>query len=697
MFFKNLLFTVIIVTGFFVTAELLLAVAGVQPLLLSEDPLVGFADNIPQFIKATRKDGEQMYITPENKLMLFNFQEFPQHKSDNSYRIFCVGGSTTYGRPYRDKLSFCGWLRAYLQAADPSRNWQVINIGGISYASYRVARVMSELKDYQPDLFIVYSGQNEFLEQRSYGALQELPPWVINLDATLNGTRTYSAMKLAMDKIRPATNEMSIKHDELKGEVDEVLNHTMGPESYHRDDTLKQQIIMHYRLNLRRMISIADSVDAGIIFVRPAINIRDMSPFKSQHRNDLDLATLLQWQNLYHDARKLHQAGRPEEALVKYQQALMLDDRYAELHFRTGQALFELQRYDEAETAFRLAVEEDIAPLRILSSMQQAVAEVAEAADIPLVDFQSLMRQTYMEKYGHSVFGGEYFTDHVHTNYEGYRILGLALFDQLVEQGVARPDASWTDNGVEAVRQEVIASIDRVDEGETYLHLGSVLEWAGKFEEAHAMLLRALEILGPDEDIHMRLASSAYSLGRHDEALKYLKMLSPQHGVNTKLGIIMLNQGKLDEALSYCESELKQYPEYNLPHTCIGMVLAMKGEQKTAQTHFERALELAPGNSYIQLRYAEFLVGLQRYDEALGHARESLRINPAQHQAHNTIGSIMIERGEFDQARRHITEALRLQPDDENAMKNLQQLQANFKNANDKRTRSPSPQPSRDI
>ena len=61
MFFKNLLFSIILISGFFLTAELVLALAGVRPLLLSEDPLVGFADTVPQFIKANRADGAEMY------------------------------------------------------------------------------------------------------------------------------------------------------------------------------------------------------------------------------------------------------------------------------------------------------------------------------------------------------------------------------------------------------------------------------------------------------------------------------------------------------------------------------------------------------------------------------------------------------------------------------------------------------------
>ena len=687
MFFKNLLFTVIIVAGFFATAELVLALAGVRPLLLSEDPLVGFADNVPQFIKATRKDGAKMYITPKNKLSLFNFQEFPQQKSDKAYRIFCVGGSTTYGRPYRDGLSFCGWLRAYLRAADPSREWEVINAGGISYASYRVARVMNELENYQPDLFIVYSGQNEFLEQRSYGALQELPAWVINMDATLSGTRIYTAMKRAMDSVKPGAGTLSLNRDELDVEVDDILDHTMGPESYYRDETLKQQIIMHYRLNLRRMARIADSIDAGIVFVKPAVNIRDLTPFKSEHRNDLELDELMQWQSLYNDARKLQQAGRLDDAMTKYRQALAIDDRYAELHFRIGQVLFEQVRYEEAEAAFRRAVEEDVAPLRILASMQQVVEQVAEEEDAPLIDFPAIMRQAYLDEYGHTVFGSEYFTDHVHTNVNGYRKLGMALFEHLVEQGIARPEDTWNDARAEAVTQDKLASIDREDEGVTLLNLGAVFEWAGKFEEARSLLLRALEILGPAEDIYMRLASSSYSVGKVDDAYRYLKemqTLTPDlPGLKTKLGMIRLEQGKTDEAIAYCEAELAINPTDHLPHVCIAKSLIAQGEADKAQVHFDRALETGPHSEVVQLSYAQYLTEQQRDEEALVHGRETLRMNPVNFKAHNLIARIMIKQGKLERARHHITEALRLNPGYDAARENLQLLQASLYGADE--------------
>ena len=142
---KKILFAIITLTLFFAGIELALKLAGVKPVLVLEDPFVGFAGDIPLYVEQEQPDGTIMYATAKNKLQTFNMQQFPKAKSENTYRIFCMGGSTTYGHPFFDDTSFCGWLREFLYVADPSKNWEVINAGGISYASYRVTRLMIEL------------------------------------------------------------------------------------------------------------------------------------------------------------------------------------------------------------------------------------------------------------------------------------------------------------------------------------------------------------------------------------------------------------------------------------------------------------------------------------------------------------------------------------------------------------------------
>jgi hypothetical protein len=165
---------------------------GVVPLAERTDTSVGFSGYAPLFIKRTGPDGEQIYSTAHNKFRWFNPQTFPVQKKEGTTRIFCMGGSTTYGRPYNDLTSFCGWLRQFLPAIDPNRRWEVINAGGISYASYRVARLMKEISDYEPDLFIVYSGHNEFLESRTYSQLLKVPEFVRNLSVLASHMRLYS-------------------------------------------------------------------------------------------------------------------------------------------------------------------------------------------------------------------------------------------------------------------------------------------------------------------------------------------------------------------------------------------------------------------------------------------------------------------------------------------------------------------------
>jgi tetratricopeptide (TPR) repeat protein len=353
-------------------------------------------------------------------------------------------------------------------------------------------------------------------------------------------------MKDMIDAVQSTSLRQAQARNRLDGEVDEILNHTIGPESYHRDDDLKRQVTTHYRLNLMRMARIARSAGAGMILVQPAVNIKDMSPFKSEHREGLGEHTQRDWEVLFQQAMDLYEAGEFSEALNAYQQALSMDDRHADLHFRIGKTHFELQQYDRAEQAFRRAVEEDIAPLRILASMQQSLEEVAAAENAPLINFPGILREAYLTQYDHAIFGKEYFPDHVHTNMEGYRLLGLALFDELVAQGIATHDDTWNETRIAGIRQAVIARIDPRAEGHTMLNLGRVFDWAGKFNEAYNSFMRALEILGPNPDIYNRLARTSFGLGRYDEAAYYLNetlVLAPEYpGVHTRLAIIYEKQ-----------------------------------------------------------------------------------------------------------------------------------------------------------
>jgi hypothetical protein len=183
-------------------------------------------------------DGQQM-TTAANKTAYFNVQSFPRVKAPGTFRIFTLGGSTTYGHPYADPTSFSGWLRELLPVADKTKHWEVINAGGISYASYREAHLMEELVNYQPDLFIIDTGHNEFLEERTYGQLRNMPAALRKTASKLSRTRSWTAMTAALQKLGVQPKEGTEGRSQLRGEVNAILDRSAGLNRYTRDDALR--------------------------------------------------------------------------------------------------------------------------------------------------------------------------------------------------------------------------------------------------------------------------------------------------------------------------------------------------------------------------------------------------------------------------------------------------------------------------
>ncbi len=119
---------------FFALVEAGLRVAGWpdRP-VQDQDPFVGFSALQPLFVV---KDG--IASVPPSKLRFFNVASFRAQKPPDTFRVFCFGGSTTYGHPFDGRTAFPRWLQDLLKAALPEKTPEVINAGGISYASYRI-------------------------------------------------------------------------------------------------------------------------------------------------------------------------------------------------------------------------------------------------------------------------------------------------------------------------------------------------------------------------------------------------------------------------------------------------------------------------------------------------------------------------------------------------------------------------------
>lgn len=93
----------------------------------------------------------------------FRGPEVTKEKPDDTYRIFVVGGSTTFGfGSTSDHTTIPGFLQKKFNEKNPELNVQVIN-GGINGAdSHREANYIKlVLLEFEPDLFIIYDGIND--------------------------------------------------------------------------------------------------------------------------------------------------------------------------------------------------------------------------------------------------------------------------------------------------------------------------------------------------------------------------------------------------------------------------------------------------------------------------------------------------------------------------------------------------------
>ncbi|MEQ9411598.1 MAG: tetratricopeptide repeat protein [Fuerstiella sp.] len=324
--YRKLAFSLLVCTVVFVLLEAGLRLADIGAPVADADQLAGFSGRSPVFVQVTSEDGRCRMRTAERKLEWFNLQEFACEKSAETKRIFCLGGSTTYGRPYDDTTSFSGWLRALIAAGDRQTSAEVINAGGISYGSRRVLTVLREVVNYQPDLVVIYCGHNEFLERTTYADLASLPTPLLKITAFLDHVHpTIDAHRLlALEILRhPAAEQilpdLTVNESTIADATEKVMQSV---------DTAAHGRALR---NLSKVLSWAGKYDEAD---RLAIQAMQILP------DDSDA--------LYQGGSAWFRQGNLEQAMAAYQRAADLAPDSAQAHFGLGLVHAELSDWPSA-------------------------------------------------------------------------------------------------------------------------------------------------------------------------------------------------------------------------------------------------------------------------------------------------------------------------------------------------------------
>ncbi|MFK8113528.1 MAG: hypothetical protein AB8B91_15085 [Rubripirellula sp.] len=364
---------------------------------------------------------------PASRSNFFQPDSFLIEKPPNSRRIFVLGGSTVQGRPYSIETSFSSWLKLRLQAASPDASLEVVNCGGVSYASYRVAKILEEVLQHQPDAIVIYTGHNEFLEDREYADVRAMEEYQRQLAGAASKIRMVTWIKSRFE------SEQELPSNIMTGEVDARLDHAGGLKRYVRDDDWRAAVESHFASTLQQMIRMTQAADVPLILCAPCSDLVNTPPFKSElppvwslsQRTDFEAA----WATVISDAAK------ESEREAACEECLRLDSKHAGANYAAGIRRYQSGDALQAKQLLVAARDQDVCPLRATTPIVNAVIRLAEQHQVPLVRITRHLDQTNhdQQRIPDGIADPQFFVDHVHPTVAGHQEIAALVVAQMTQ------------------------------------------------------------------------------------------------------------------------------------------------------------------------------------------------------------------------------------------------------------------------
>ena len=417
--------------------ELVLMASGWGKTQETTDPFIGLSGDQTLF---ELDEAQLRYRVRDDRLGYFRPASFVYPKPVNAFRVFVVGGSTVQGRPWENETAFPKWLEICVAANLPKRDVEVINCGGVSYASYRLSHIVEEVIEYEPDLLIVCTGHNEFLEDRTYSFEKNLSPSVVSIHSFLSNFRSYRFLRESTLKIRGTDRP---KKDRLDSAVTTRLDFEKGLAKFTTESIHRDSVAEHFRFNISRMISIASKHEVPILMLAPPSNQKSCFPFKPSDAWTSESKSVFANQSL----AQLEQISESESA---------------DFHYFFGQALLDAGRFEEAKMEFNLAIDCDVCPLRMSFTLRAIMRETTSDAEQRLaqrwISFLDLQKE-FEAASKNNIIGDGMLVDHVHPTIAAHQLIAQIITKHLQNKKLIQQSLTWEIDIVDEF-ESVIQSLD---------------------------------------------------------------------------------------------------------------------------------------------------------------------------------------------------------------------------------------------
>ncbi len=678
----------------FAAAEGILALLGVGGARDRADPFLGFSREYAVFVPDPANPGT--LVTDPAKRETFNVQSFEATKPAGAVRVFCLGGSDTYGFPRGAAEAYPAFLEAKLARAFPDRRVEVVNAGGLSYAAFRCVNVAREIARYEPDAIVYHGGNNEYVERRFFAKIIAEPAWRRALRASLNRLRTYTLLKKALVRPpKPGAEEGGLFGVRVLRDDNEPLP---------RSDAEDRAIERNFRAALSQMAEIAREAGARFVLGVPAVNQADWPPDLSLHDPSLDADALAAFGARLAEGRRLLESGDAAGAARALPPAVASDPRHAEAHYLLARCYHALGETDKAIAEYDAAIANDGTPIRATPRLQAAARDVGAREKAEVVDVAALFARLEREEGG--IVGRRLMLDYCHPTREGHERIADALFAALSGPLFGAPGAAPPPLEFAATSSDRSA-FGIAWEGQMLVRQGRFREAAAKFEEALAVepeFAYALEGLGrchaewgdsvraldyyeraaranpSNPTILTNLGNVYLSTGRLAEAEAALRHAIEVDAVGSSNARVLLARtlvkaGRRDDARAALEGAIAANPNRVEAHRLLGALLDESGDAAGAEARYREALRLEPGDRRLAYAHAFALGKLGRYDEALAALEAIVARHPDFYEAIGAVGVIRLQKGERERAAECFRKVLELHPGDPLARRYLDAIE----------------------
>jgi tetratricopeptide (TPR) repeat protein len=342
---------------------------------------------------------------------------FVMPKPAGTVRVMFIGESAAKGFPQSRSLSSPSFLQAMLSDLWPDRTVEVINLGTTAIASYPALGMLTESLEFEPDLVVVYVGNNEFFGAYGVASLHSAG----RSPAIIRTIRAFRSLGVAqfIDKHLGVSDATERK----------TLMEAMVGQSYIGPaDPLRDGAARNLGVFVGDMIDRCRARNVPVVVCTPPANERDLAPLGGY---DFSRSAYLAREKVDTLLKKgiAALAGDAPAAEAALTQVVEITPDYAMAHYLLGKAQRAQGRFADAAASFRKAVDLDPMPWRPPARSVQAIRDAAASHGAVLCDLESAFHGASPD----GSTGAELMDDHVHPSLRGQDLVARSIVRALAK------------------------------------------------------------------------------------------------------------------------------------------------------------------------------------------------------------------------------------------------------------------------